>query len=130
MSHANGGEAIDLIDANGNETIDYYNAAGVLAGASWVYSDDSSGSEVVINNGCAKIPGAPDDHSVPLIYSATEQNPDGAYEVITTDKNDNTITTYFSADGSQLSTSTIKGAGQNYDTDIRYREASFHEDAT
>jgi Ca2+-binding RTX toxin-like protein len=105
---------------SGNETIVYYNAAGLFVGDSWSYSDGSSGSETMFNNGLTNIPGS-DEYSVPTTYSATTQNPDGSYQVVTIDSNDQVITTTYGADGSQTGSTTRQGPGQNFDVDPTYQ---------
>lgn len=120
-TYANGAYALDQIDANGNEVIDYFNQNGLLLSDSWVYSDGSSGSNSFYENGLTLDPNASAaSRAVPLPASTTEVNPDGSYVLISTDKSDQITTSNYSSTGALQSSTTTRGTGQNYTSQSTY----------
>jgi len=119
-TYANGEYATDRIDANGNEVIDYYNAAGLMLSDTWVYGDGSSGTDVFYEIGLTNNPGTTNGYSVPLSDSETDVNADGSYVVFSTDANDKITATNFDSQGNQTTSVTTSGTGLNYTDSTGY----------
>ena len=119
-TYANGEYATDRIDANGNEVIDYYNAAGLLLSDSWLSGDGSSGLETFYEIGLTNLPGAVNGYSVPLSAATTQVNADGSYVVTSTDKDGKSTTINFDSQGNQTSIIRTSGPGLNYTDSTGY----------
>lgn len=113
--YASGGYATYFADGEGNITWDYYNSEGNLFSWSWVHSDGSSGTGAVMSNGLTLIPDSSSSYDVPPSYFEVDQNSDGSYVEYTGTVGNQETTSQFNSSGSLTSTSTVQGAGENYD---------------
>jgi len=115
ITYASGGYATTIDDGQGNITTDYYSKNGILASWAWVHADGSSGTGSAFSYGSTVIPGG-GSFDVPEAGHSRIVNPDGSYQTITWDAQDNATNVSFDASGNVVVNTTTQGPGRNYDT--------------
>src|SRR6266404_3782656 len=112
-TYANGGYATYIDDGEGNLSTDYYSSNGHNYGASWEHADGTSGTETFVPNGLTTVGGSTFD--VPQSGFETIENPDGSYDTLTFNPQDQTTDTRRDTSGDVISSTSYPGGGLNFD---------------
>ncbi|WEN13773.1 calcium-binding protein [Rhodanobacter sp. AS-Z3] len=113
ITYANGTSATVTDDGHGNVTTDYLTQNGIETRSTWVHSDGTSGSVTVYQDGLTKFPNSTAPYPIPLSASTVVQNPDGSYENVSSNSQDQTLATNYSAAGDQTAQSGVAATASN-----------------
>src|SRR5882724_994577 len=112
-TYASGGYASYIDDGEGNLSTDYYSSNGHNYAASWEHADGTSGAQTFIGNGLTTVGGS--SFNVEQSVFETIENPDGSYETVTFNPQNQVTDTQSDSSGRAISSSTNPGEGSNFD---------------
>lgn len=113
ITYANGTYVTVTDDGQGNITTDYFTQNGIETRSTWVHSDGTSGSVTLYQDGLTSYPNSSNPYPVPLSQSEIIQNPDGTYQNLGSNAQDQTLTTSYSVGGDQTGQSSTAATASN-----------------